>query len=240
LAALPQWRCFVSLSLLALLPVSLSADDSAGAALLRSSGSVLVNQSAAPASIAVFAGDEIETRPGSSARIEYSGSSVEISSETLVRFESDEIVLEHGSVMVTSFRQFRVRAGCVVATPVAAEKTVYVVRDTDNRVNVNAQEKDVKLDSHSGNLKRASQKEWSSQEIVHQGEQKSREEHCGAGDLRTSAVGPASAPILNSPWVVAPASAIVIGGTACILFCFNDDPASPSSPSKSSNLSNHR
>jgi hypothetical protein len=196
-----------------------------------------VNQRAAPASIAVFEGDEIETRPASFARIEFTGSSVYISPESLLQFESGEIILEHGSVIVTSFQQFRVRAGCVVATPVAAEKTVYVVRDTDNRVNVNAQEKDVKLDSYPGNLKRASQKEWSSQEIVHQGEQKSREEHCGAGDLPHGDLRPG---ILNSPWVVAPASAVVIGGTACILLCFNDDPASPWSPSKASNMSNHR
>jgi hypothetical protein len=230
--ALSQWRSFMSLFLLALLPVSLSADDSppGSAALLRSGGSVLVNQSAAPASIAIFAGDEIETRPGSSARIEYPGSSVDISPESLIRFESGEIVLDHGSVTVTSFRQFRVRAGCVLATPIAAEKTTYVVKDTDNRVAVYAQEKDVKLDSNSASIKRARQQESSTHEIVHQGEQKSREEHCGAGNLRTSGVTAASGGILNSPGVVATAALMVIGGALCIAFCFNDDPVSPSSP----------
>jgi hypothetical protein len=226
-------------SLLVLLPVSLSADDSAGtAALLRTSGSVLVNQSAAPPSIAVFAGDEIETRPASTAHIEYTGSSIDISPETVIEFESGEVVLDHGSVTVTSFRQFRVRAGCVLATPVAGAKTTYTVKDTDNRVTVMAQEKDVKLDSRSGNIKRASKQASSNQEIVHQGEQKSREEHCGAGDLRT-AVSPASPGILNSPGAVASAAATVVGGTVCVLFCFNDDPASPSSPSQSSITANH-
>jgi hypothetical protein len=238
--ALSKLSSFVSLSLLVLLPASVSADDSAAtAALLRTSGSVLVNQSAAPASIAVFAGDAIETRPGSSARIEYTGSSIDISPETVIRFENGEIVLDHGSVTVTSFRQFRVRAGCVLATPVAAEKTTYFVKDTDNRVTVLAREKDVKLESHSGSLKSASQKEGSSQEIVRQGEQKSREEHCGAGDLRPSSVNPAAGNILNSPYAVGTATAVVVGLT-CWALCRSDEPASPSSPSNSSITSNHR
>lgn len=229
-----QWRSFVSLSLLAVLSVSLSADESAGAALLRISGEVLVNQRAAPVSIAIFVGDEIETRPGSSARIEYPGSLIEISPEAIVRFESGEVVLEHGSVIVTSLRQFRVHAGCVVATPVATERTIYVVKDTDNRVTVFAQKKDVKLDSQSDGIKRATRQESSIHEIVHESEQKSREEHCGAGDPRTSAMSPMRIPVLNSPYVVGGAAAGVIGGTLCILLCSNDDPVSPWSPSKSS------
>lgn len=230
LVRLSQWRSFVAFSLLAFLPGSLAADESAGAALLRSSGKALVNQSPAPASIAIFAGDEIETRPDSSAWIEYLGSLVELSPETIVRFERDEIVLDHGSVIVTSLRQLRVRAGCVVATPVAAERTTYFVKDTDNNVTVGAQEKDVKLDSNSTKLKRANQQESSSHEIVHQGEQQSRDEHCGAGDPRTSA----SKPILNSPYAVGGAGAGIIGGTLCILLCFDDEPVSPSSPSAKS------
>lgn len=230
----------MSLSLLTLLPVSLFADDAPpDRAMLYSSGMVLMNQGSAPGSMAIFAGDEVETQPGSSARIEYAGSWVDISPETLVRFESGEIVLEHGSVIVTSFRQFRVRAGCVVATPVAAEKTTYFVQDTDNRVIVNAQEMDVNLDSHSGSIKRASLQKSSTPEIVHQGEQKSREEHCGAGDPRNSAA-PAGATggILSSPYAVGTGFAVV-GVITCWALCRSDDPPSPSSPSKSSMTANH-
>jgi hypothetical protein len=231
----------MSLSLLTLLHVSLFADDAPpDRAMLHSSGMVLVNQGSAPGSMAIFAGDEVETRPGSSARIEYVGSSVDISPETLVHFESGEIILEHGSVIVTSFRQLRVRAGCVLATPVAAEKTIYFVKDTDNRVTVNAQERDVKLDSHSDSIKRASLQKSSTPEIVHQGEQKSREEHCGAGDPRNSAPQTAATDgILDSPYAVGGAGLVVTGGTLCIVFCFTDDPASPWSPSKSSITTNH-
>jgi hypothetical protein len=188
--------------------------------------------------MAIFAGDEIETRPGSSAYIEYLGSMITISPETILSFESGEIVLDHGSVTVTSLRQFRVRAGCVLATPVAAENTTYMATDTDNRVTVRAQQKDVKLESHSGGLKKTSQRELSDHTIVHQGEQKSREEHCGAGNSHTSAMRPADEGILNSPYAVG-AGAIIAGVITCWSLCRSDDPASPSSPSKSSVTTNH-
>lgn len=196
--------------------------------MLHASGVVLVNRNAVPGSIAIFAGDEIETQPHSTARIEYVGSAIDISPESIVRFEIGEIVLEHGSVMVTTFRQLRVRTGCVVATPAVAAKTAYVVKDTDNWVSVFAQQKDVNLDSHSGNLKKTSQRELSDHTVVHEHEQKSREEHCGAGAT------------LNSPYAVGAGAAVVTGGALCILLCFDDDPPSPASPSKSSITTNHR
>jgi hypothetical protein len=234
--ALSQWRSFVSLTLLAFLPVSLFADDSAAAVLRSTSGAVLVNQSAAPPSIAVFRGDIIETRPGSLALMEYRGSSVEIGPETIIRLEEGEIILDHGSVTVTSFQQLRVRAGCVLATPVGADKTIYFVKDIDGRVTVFAKEKDVNLDSHTSDLKRASQPGSSGHDIVHQDEQKSRNEHCGDGDLPHTA---ATDGVLNSPLVLAPVAALVIAGIACVLLCFGDNPASPSSPSHSTVTSNH-
>jgi hypothetical protein len=234
--ALASWRYFVSLALLIILPVYLSADDLAAAsAVLRSNGGVLVNGSTAPSSIAVFSGDVIENRSESTAWVEYQGSSVEINRETVITLGNGEILLDHGIVTVTTFRQFRVRAGCVVAAPVAVDKTVYLVKDTDSRVTVHAQEKDVNLDSNFGHLKRASQSESSGHEIVHQNEQKSREEHCGTGDLRNSAEGP----LLNSPYAVATGAGVISVGILCILLCFSNKPPSPCSPSDSSTACTH-
>lgn len=183
-----------------------------------------MNTSMASKSVALFLGDEIETQATASARIEYSGSSVEISPESVIRVESGEIVLEHGSVVVTTFRQFRVRSGCVLATPVGPDETVYAVTNTNTRVRVFARERDVNLDSHS-DLKRRSRPESSGHEIVHQSEEKSRDEHCGAGDIPAS---PLPTPILDSPWVVGSSGAAVLGGIICVLVCVNDDPVSPS------------
>ena len=57
-----KWRHFVCLPLIAILPVSLLAQDTA-AAMLRSNGvGVMVNRNPAPASTAVFFDDLIETQ----------------------------------------------------------------------------------------------------------------------------------------------------------------------------------
>lgn len=236
--ALFWWRNLLSLTLVAFLPVSLAADESAVAVLRSVSGTVLVNQSASPASIAVFRGDTIETRPDSSAWMEYRGSTVEIDAETIIRLEDGEIILDHGSVTVTSFQQLRVHVGCVTAIPVNAEKTIYFVTDRDSRVTVNAQEKDVNLDSNSSNLKHASHPESAVHEVVHQGEKKSRDEHCGGGDLKGASSG-ASGGVLNSWPAVASGMVFVTAGTLCVLLCFNDQPPSPHTPSNSSITANH-
>ncbi len=224
---LSRWRSSVSLTLLVILPVYLFADDSGARAILRSSGGVLVNKSTVPQSVALFPQDEIETQANATARIDYTGSSADISPESVIKVETGEIVLEHGSVIVTTFKQFRVRSGCVLATPVVAEKTVYTVTNTNSRVRVQADTNDVNLDSRS-DLKRANRPESSGHEIVHQSEEKSRDEHCGAGNIRTSPVETAG-PILNSPWVVGTASAVIVGGVVCVLVCLDKNPVSPSS-----------
>lgn len=82
------------------------------------------------------------------------------------------------------------------------------------------------LDSHS-DLKRRSRPESSGHEIVHQNEEKSRDEHCRAADTPASPLG---VPILDSPWVVGTGRAAVLGGIICILVCVNDDPVSPFKP----------
>jgi hypothetical protein len=63
--------------MIAILPVSLLADDAA--AMLRSNGiGVLVNNYPAPASIALFSDALIETQASSVARIEEAGSTADI------------------------------------------------------------------------------------------------------------------------------------------------------------------
>jgi hypothetical protein len=59
---LVKWRHFVCLPMIVILPVSLLAQDTT-AAILRSNGiGVQVNRNPAPASSALFSGDEIETQ----------------------------------------------------------------------------------------------------------------------------------------------------------------------------------
>jgi hypothetical protein len=220
-------RNFLCLMIAVIFPASLIADD-AGAAILRSNGDALLNGNPAPATAAIFPGDTVRIPPKSAARIEVSGSTVDISAETILQFESDEVRLDHGTVSVNTSRGFRVRVGCLTVTPVNKEDwSHYDVTDTNGKVNVSALKSDENIDSRGGEA-RAVKTGNSGRVTVREGEQKSREEKCGGADIKDGIA--ANGPILNSPYVM-PAAWIIGAGTICLLFCFNSNPLSPSSPS---------
>ena len=214
--------------MIVILPVSLLAQDTT-AAILRSNGiGVQVNRNPAPASSALFSGDEIETQKNAAARIDASGSAADLNSETMVRFEVNELVLEHGSLSVNTSRGLRVKVGCLTVTPVNdAEWTHYDVVDLDGKVRVSALKNDVYINSSSNNPKPAKQSGHSDRVLVHEGEQKSREEKCGAAYLKSPIAG--SGAIMNSPWVIGAAAAGVVT-VACLGLCHQDDPISPTKP----------
>lgn len=216
--------------MIAILPVSLLADDT-GAAMLHSNGNVLVNKNSAPASAAIFRDTLIETQKDAAARIELSGSSADISAETVIEFEGDELVLDHGTVSVNTSHSLRVRVGCITVTPVNADWTHYEVTDLDGKVTVSALKNDTYIDSQSKNPQQAKQSPRSEHAIVREGERKSREEKCGAASLRESDQFGARGAIMNSPWVRWPA-VVGVGAIACLGLCHDDDPISPAKPSK--------
>jgi hypothetical protein len=220
-------RNFVCLIIIAILSACMIADD-AGAAILHNNGGVLLNGSTAPETATIFPGDTIQIQNKSAARIEVTGSTIDLNSETVVQFESDEIHLDHGSVSVNTSRAFKVRVGCVTVTPVNMDWTRYVVTDTDSKVKVDALKNDVYIDAHSANPQQVKKSALSRRVIVREGEQKSREEKCGsAADFKDEIA--ARGAILNSPYVQWPAIG-VIGGITCWALCRSDDPISPSGP----------
>jgi hypothetical protein len=225
-----KWRNLVCLPLIVILPVSLLADDAAGA-MLRSDGvGVFVNKNPAPASIALFPHDLVETQKNASARLEAAGSSADINPETMVTFEGDELVLDHGSVSVNTSRGLRVRVGCVTITPVTdAEWTRYQVADVDGKVDVSALKKNVYIDARSRNLEPAKQSTRSSRTIVREGEQKSRTEKCGGEDTKESQRLPGIDGILNSPYAIATGAGLIVGVT-CWALCRGSAPLSPEVP----------
>ena len=226
-----KWRYFVCLLMIAILPVSLLAQDTA-AAMLRSNGiGVLVNKNPAPASTALFSDDLIETQKNSAARIEANGSTADINPESMVQFEGNELVLEHGSLSVNTSRGLRVRVGCVTVTPVNdAEWTHYDVADVDGKVTVSALKKDVNIDARSNNPQQARQSAQSSRVTVREGEQKSREEKCGAAYNHAPGAAAGKGAIMNSPWAIG-AGMVGIGALSCLGFvCHHDDPISPTKP----------
>jgi hypothetical protein len=191
---------------------------------------VLVNKSPAPASIALFSDDLIETEKEVAARIDISGSAADINAETVVQFEGNELVLDHGSLSVNTSRGMTVRVGCLTITPANnAEWTHYDVADRNGKVNISALKNDVNIDERSSSVRQAKQSAHSNRASVREGEQKSREEKCGAVDIRQAGTMPQVGAILNSPYAIA-GGIVTIGVLTCWALCRNDDPISPTTP----------
>jgi hypothetical protein len=213
--------------------MSLFGDGTGAAMLHTTSPGVLLNKNAALAASALFANDLIETPKNGGALISAPGSSAQVNSETMVQFQTDELVLDHGSLSVFTVRGLRVRIGCVTVTPVNSSlETLYEVTDLDGKVTVHASKNDVYVDGRSKDPRDAKKSSKSEPDIVHEGEQKSREEKCAvipAKGQPTPGIGPA----MSSIWAKTAGAAAIVGVTWWVL-CQDDDPASPSTPSKKS------
>jgi hypothetical protein len=214
--------------MVAILPVSLLGQESATAMLRTAGNGVLVNRNAAHDSTALFFEDLVETPRGSGARIEANGSTADINPETMIQFEGDVLVLDHGSLSISTSRGLKVRVGCVIVTPANnAEWTHYDVVDRDGKVTVSALKKDVNIDSRSNNPKQA--KQANSRVTVSEGEKKSREENCGAAYPRSASAAAGVGGIMNSPWAIGTAAG-AIAAIACVGLCHADEPVSPTKP----------
>lgn len=215
--------------MLVILPVSLPAQDNAGA-ILRSNSGVLLNKNLAPAVTALYREDLIETQKNALARLETSGSAIDINPETMVTFEEDGLALDHGSLSVNTSRGVKVRVGCLIVIPANdAAWTHFDVSDQDGMVNVSALKSDVYIDSRPANLQQAKQSADSSRVTVREGEQKSRPEKCGAEEVKQSRRQAGVGAIMNSPYVIWTAVGVIVGGV-CWALCRGDDALSPALP----------
>jgi len=196
--------------------------------MLRSNGvGVFLNDNSAPAYTALFRDDLIRTQKEAAARIEATGSTADIGPETIVQFDGDELVLDHGTLSVNTSRGLKVRVGCLTITPVnGSDWTHYDVSDLNGRVTISAIKSDVYVDERSRNNKDSKQ---SNRAIVRETEQKSREDKCGGAYLNPSDVPAGQGAILNSTWARWTAAGAV-GALTCWAVCRGDDPISPKSP----------
>jgi len=222
-----RWRNLVCIALTVLLPVSLSAQEAAGAILHGTGSGIFVNESPAPASIAVFPNDVIKTEKDVIARLDLAGSDAEINSETIVQFNPGELALDHGSVAVNTSRGVRVRVGCITVTPVHDDQwTHYQVLNVSGKVTVSALKDDVYIDVHAKNLQMNERDRERNRSLVREAEQKSRDEKCGGGYSKST---PGLGATMNSPYAIG-AAAVGIGAIACLGLCHDDDPLSPAKP----------
>jgi hypothetical protein len=221
-----EWRKFVCGVMVVIAPTSLMA-QTGGGAILRSDGGTWLNGNPAPDTSAIFPDNLIQTQKAHSAKIDAEGSMALVQPETVVQYEGDELVLDHGSLQLDTARQMRVRVNCITVIPLTADRTQYDVTDIDGKVKVVAYKNDVKI-HYAGAAMRKSKQGGSSDVIVREGEQATRDEHCGA-PIKPTAGLDAEGAILNSPWAKIGGLATV-GVLACWALCRGDDPVSPSKP----------
>jgi len=228
----PMLRRILAWMLVVWLPASLQAADTKSA-VLHSQGGVWVNGMEAADASAVFPGDLLETKPGFSASLSADGSTVSIQPESVVKFEDNLLVLDHGNLLVGTTTGMRVRVHCIDVIPISdTEWTQYEVTDVNGNIQVAAHKKDVRVELEGNHAKTSSATEatggTSGGTTVHEGEQASRRESeaCGAPLNPVSVLKG-----VNPAWVAA--GAVGTGILICWLaHCFGggSGPVSPDKP----------
>jgi hypothetical protein len=227
-------RCFLCWAMLVIVPQSLlgqsllgqNGQGQTGAAILHAQGGVWVNGYEARDSSAVFPGDLLETKPGSSANLILDGSTVLIQPESVAKLQTNLLELDHGSVFVGTSQGFKVRVNCITVVPVLNEWTQYEVTDLNGNIQVAARKDDVNVEREMDRKKPSPETEASRGSIVHEAEQKSfdQSEICGAP------ARPAGASTsLNPKWIAAGAAGA--GLLLCILVCRGSGGKTPLSSS---------
>jgi hypothetical protein len=212
--------------MLVILPGSSLAQDF-GRAMLHSDGGARLNGKPAPLTSAIFPHDFVQTPKASAAKLDIDGTTVTIQPDTLVQFEEDELVLDHGTLQVNSARGMSVRVNCMIIAPLAQEWTRFDVIDADGKVLVVAHEKDVGI-RYAHAATRRSKDAGSSDITVHRGEQVIRNERCNP-EFKPAQPLHAEGAILNSPWAIG-AGTVAVGVITCFALCRDPGPVSPDKP----------
>ena len=202
-------------------PATLFAADSA-AAMLYSNGTTRLNGSNLPKSSAIFSGDRVQTTTGSVAKINASGSSLLVLSDSVVQFEGDAVKLEHGGVTVSTSKGMTTRAGDVAVIPSTGVWTQFDVTDVDGKVHIAARKGDLTINDRAGVTLLAQGQETTRDESQPQQAPEEKKKRRKAG----GAVPVASASILDSPVAIGIGAAAIAGVTTWVLI-EGDEPVSP-------------
>jgi len=201
-------------------PAALFAADS-GAAMLYSSGPTWLNGSSLPKSSAIFSGDLVQTASGSVAKINASGSSLIVLSDSLVQFEGSAVNVDHGGVTVSTSKAMSTRAGDVTVTPTATVWTQFDVKSVDGKVQIVAKKGDLTVDDGTGTTTLAQGQQTTRDESEQTKKKKKK---------RAAAAAPAGVGgIMDSPIAIGVGLAAV-GGIATWVLLQSGNPASPAKP----------
>jgi hypothetical protein len=215
-------RKLVSCLLLFLFPGSMLAADS-NAAMLYTNGAAWVNGAHVPrASSAIFNGDLLQTRSDSVANINEAGSTITVSSDSLVQFQGSFVKVEHGEVTVATSKEVATTAGDWKITPASSSWTEFNVSDVDGTVRIAATKGDLLISDGQDTTTLPQGQETQRDESSDNSKNKKKK----AADGATPAAGGG---ILNSPIAIGIGAGAIIGVTAWVL-TRSDNPASPSQP----------
>jgi ElaB/YqjD/DUF883 family membrane-anchored ribosome-binding protein len=204
--------------LLVVVPASLLGADS-GAAMLYAKGTAWINGTSVPQSSAVFPGDLVQTKPDGVVRINATGSTVMILSDSLVKYEGGAVSVEHGAVSVATTKGMKTRAGEVLVTPSSSGWTEFEVRDVNGTVQIIARKGDVSVS------------DGAETSTLPQGQQTTRDDSDNRRKKKRAAgaVSAAGVSVMDSPYAIGVGGAAV-GGLLIWVLLQGDDPASPVDP----------
>jgi hypothetical protein len=178
-------------------------------------GAAWVNGSAVAHSSAVFPGDLVQTKPDSVAKINASGSSVSVGSDSLVKFDSNNLSVDHGAVAVTTSKSMATKAGEVSVTPATGAWTAYELKNTNGNVVIMAHKGDLTINDSAGTR------------TLSEGKQTTR--YASYQQKGGGAAPAAGGGVFDSPIVIGIGVAAVAGLVTWVLVQ-GSDPASPSTP----------
>ena len=189
-------RSAVCCLLTILFPAHMLLAGETASAMLYTNGAAWLNGSAVPKSAAVFAGDMLQTRPDSTARIQSNGSSVMVLADSLVKYEGPAVELEHGAVRVTTSRGLAARAGDVTVKPVNNSWTEFQVTDVDGRMQIAANKGDLMVQDDKGTTTVTQGQETTRDDTTDTEKKKKKHRH-GSGAAPAAGGG-----IMSSPYAV--------------------------------------
>jgi hypothetical protein len=132
-----QLQSMILICLILLLPTFLFASNSA---MLTAMGPITTNGHIGLNSSALFAGDVVATPQESAATINAEGSMVLVQPDSSVQFQPNAVVMEHGGVVVTTWKGMAVRTGKFTITPAASGTSKFEVSDSGGVLQIAARQ----------------------------------------------------------------------------------------------------
>jgi len=208
-------RKFIAFMMLTVVPASLMAAESNAAMMYAYGPAAAVNGLAVPRSSAIFPGDRVHTNGSSVAKINAPGVNVQVLPDSEVKFEGSSLLLDSGTVAVSTSKGTSTRVGEITVTPATQNLTEFQVTESKGKVMVLAHKGDVSI-NQSGKTSNLAEG--------------ARLTRYASSDQKGGGAAPAAGGgVFDSPIVIGIGVAAVAGLVTWVLVQ-GSEPASPSKP----------